>query len=328
MPYIRTPSGYRKKTCLLCDSSPSYGFDGYVPQYCAKHKDEVPGLVNVKHPRCQAPGCIKRPSYGVLGTKEALFCGEHGRKAGLVDVIHRRCQVPGCNKQPSYGESGTKKALFCEEHSKEARMVDVVNPRCKQDGCDTRISGIAKKYGGMCFRCYYFNNPDEPVCRAYKSKEMRVVEFLEAADLGLPDGISPVLDKAVSGGCSRRRPDFLLDLHTHTIILEIDENQHGAYDTTCETKRLMELFCDLGSRPMVVVRFNPDRYTAADGTKHAACFQINAKLGVPKACSTPEWTRRSKYLLERMCHHVEDGINNGAPDKELTVEHLFFDGME
>ncbi|KAG2424951.1 hypothetical protein HXX76_014109 [Chlamydomonas incerta] len=286
-------------------------------------------MVDVKSPRCKQPGCTLRAAWGVSGTKTAEMCAKHGKEANMVDVKSPRCKHPGCTLSATWGVAGTKTAEMCAKHGKEANMVDVKSPRCKEAGCDTILgSSIAKKYGGMCFRCYYFNNPDEPVCRAYKSKEKRVVEVLAVADLGLPDGISPVLDKVVGGGCSRRRPDFLLDVHTHTIILEVDENQHRAYDSTCETKRLMELFCDLGSRPIVVVRFNPDKYTAADGTKHAACFQINRKLGVAKAGNTPEWIHRSKYLLERMCHYVEDGINNGAPDKELTVEHLFFDGME
>lgn len=44
--------------------------------------------------------------------------------------------------------------------------------------------------------------------------------------------------------CSKRRPDILIDLETHLIIIEVDENQHKGY--SCENKRIMEISQDLG----------------------------------------------------------------------------------
>ena len=46
-------------------------------------------------------------------------------------------------------------------------------------------------------------------------------------------------------GCSKRRPDLLLDMGYHIIIVEVDENKHTGYDCSCENKRLMELSQDL-----------------------------------------------------------------------------------
>ena len=65
-------------------------------------------------------------------------------------------------------------------------------------------------------------------------------------------------DKRVEGGCSKRRPDLLLDLGSHIIIVEIDKNKHNDYDCMCEHKRLMEISMDLSHRPIVFIRFNPD----------------------------------------------------------------------
>ena len=65
-------------------------------------------------------------------------------------------------------------------------------------------------------------------------------------------------DKTINDGCSKRRPDLLLDFGYQIVIIEIDENQHNNYDCSCENKRIMELSQDLGHRPIVFIRFNPD----------------------------------------------------------------------
>ena len=43
-----------------------------------------------------------------------------------------------------------------------------------------------------------------------------------------------VFDKQILGGCSKRRPDNLIEMLTHVIIVEVDENCHINYNTTCE----------------------------------------------------------------------------------------------
>ena len=44
------------------------------------------------------------------------------------------------------------------------------------------------------------------------------------------------------------------------IIIEVNENQHIAYDCSCENKRIMKLSQDVGHKPIVFIRFNPDDY--------------------------------------------------------------------
>ncbi len=97
---------------------------------------------------------------------------------------------------------------------------------------------------------------DKPVSRNYKTKEYAVVEFVKTKFTEL----NFIADKIISGGYSRRRPDLLLDMLYQIIIIEIDENQHTDYDCSFQNKRLMELSQDLGHRPIVFIRFNPDDY--------------------------------------------------------------------
>ena len=85
-------------------------------------------------------------------------------------------------------------------------------------------------------------------------------------------------DKQTSG-CSRRRPDVYIDKFTHIVITECDENQHK--DTSCENKRMMELFQDFGNRPIVYIRFNPDSYVNKDNKKVLSSFKMHKLLDVP-----------------------------------------------
>ena len=99
----------------------------------------------------------------------------------------------------------------------------------------------------------------------------------------------------VQDGCSLRRPDLLLDLGSHIIIVEIDENKHTNYDCSCENKRLMELSQDLQHRPIVFIRFNPDDYTNQEGEKIKSCWKLN-KLGAIQVMKTKqtEWEERTQ----------------------------------
>lgn len=82
-------------------------------------------------------------------------------------------------------------------------------------------------------------------------------------------------DKQVSGGCSLRRPDMFIELLTHLVIIEIDENQHK--QTPCENLRMVQLFEDVAQRPCVFIRFNPDSYIDADGKRINGCFRYTKK---------------------------------------------------
>ena len=61
------------------------------------------------------------------------------------------------------------------------------------------------------------------------------------------------------------------------IIVEIDENQHIDYDCSCENKRMMELSQDVGHRPIIFIRFNPDDYMK--GNKKISSCWVNNKQG-------------------------------------------------
>ena len=119
-------------------------------------------------------------------------------------------------------------------------------------------------------------------------------------------GINFIQDKKVNGGCSQKRPDFLFDLFTHTVIIECNENNHSGYNTTCEIDKLNATFTDLADRPMVLIQFNPDHY------ERKSCFDKEGKL------IKAEWNRRIKVLKKEIQKYIKE-----IPRDLITIKNLF-----
>ena len=296
------------KTCLECKKQPTFNVQGFKrPLYCSTHKKE--GMVDVISKTCLE--CKKQPTFNVQGFKRPLYCSTH-KKEGMVDVISKTCLE--CKKQPNFNIEGSKTALYCATHKKEG-MVDVKNKTCKSDWCSTIVKD---KYEGYCLFCYINLFPDKPVSRNYKTKEYAVVEFVKSK---FPT-LNLIADKIVSGGCSKRRPDLLLDLLYQIVIIEIDENQHEEYDCSCQNKRIMELSQDLGHRPIVFIRFNPDDYEK-DGTNISSCWGQDKKgICIVKKTKKNEWIERLNVLET----HIKYWINpENITNKTIEIVQLFYD---
>ena len=126
-----------------------------------------------------------------------------------------------------------------------------------------------------------------------------------------------IFDRIIEGGCSRRRPDVFIECGTHSVIVECDEKQHRSYLQTCENRRTMELFTDLGNRPVVMIRFNPDSY---DGKRNGSFREDILESSERVLTALPEWKRRCSVLrdtLERALVTV--------PTREVDEIRLFFD---
>jgi hypothetical protein len=289
----------KNKTCIHegCKKRPVFNEEGSQKAlYCSTHKKE--GMVDVKHKTCIHEGCKTRPVFNEEGSQTALYCSTH-KKEGMVDVKHKTCIHEGCKKQPTFNEEGSKTALYCSTHKKEG-MVDVISKTCKSEWCTTQVK---EKYDGYCLFCYMNLFPDKPVSRNYKTKEYAVVEYVKTKFPGL----SWIADKRVYGGCSKRRPDLLLDLGYQIVIIEIDEDQHTEYGCSCENKRIMELSQDLGHRPIVFIRFNPDDYEK-DGITIRSCWGQDKKgICVVKKSKKGEWTERLRVLEEHINYWITPG---------------------
>lgn len=322
----------RERPCEKCHKKPVYNFpDIKKGRFCVEHKED--GMMDVLSNFCRHEGCNVRASFGFKkdnnrlfcaihkldnmiqlskntcihedcetsaifnfkGEKERLYCSKH-KNDGMISVKGPHCAEPECLTHPVFNMPSSKKGKFCRRHKKDG-MIDVENPRCKTPMCDIHTP---KEY---CARCTAYMFPDKPSC--FKTREMKLKEYLTAQ---YPDK-TIVHDKRVE--CHLYRPDFVFDMGSHTIVIELDENQHKKYDTSCDNKRLMSIFHGLGSRPMVMIRFNPDKYDSTPG-----CFKKDGQL----SGQGKEWKLRTEKLKTRI-----NFWTNSQADREITMEHLFFD---
>ena len=298
----------KHKTCLECNKRPAFNMEGETKGlYCVTHKKE--GMVDVISKTCLE--CKKLPAFNMEGETKALYCSTH-KKKGMVNVKDKTCIE--CNKLPTFNAEGAKKALYCFTHKKEG-MVNVKDKTCKSEWCFTRVK---EKYDGYCLFCYMNLFPDKPVSRNYKTKEYSVVEYIKTKFPSL----KWVEDQIINGGCSRRRPDLLLDLFYQIIIIEVDENQHISYDCSCQNKRIMELSQDLGHRPIIFIRFNPDDYEK-DGINVTSCWYLNKQgICVVKKSKKDEWSQRLNVLE----NHINYWINpENTTNKTIETIQLFYD---
>ena len=233
------------------------------------------------------------PRDKCLPCKGSAFC-EHG-------VRKQRCRK--CDGR-----------AFCKHDIRKDRCNDCGGSSlCKSSWCETRVNN--KKYDGYCMPCF-INNPENAgkvPTRNYKTKEVATVDYIKEI---YPD-FDWVADKRVQDGCSARRPDLLLDLGSHIIIMEVDENKHIGYECSCENKRLMQLSQDLHHRPIVFIRFNPDSYEGADGKRVTSCWKLSK--GVCVVAKKKEWIHRLETLKQTITYWIET-----PTDKMVEIVELFY----
>lgn len=345
---------HRKCAHPECTTNPYFNYKGEkCGLYCDKHK--LKDMINVKHQRCAHPDCPTTPNYNFENEKRGKYCREHA-KQGMIDVIHKMCAHIGCKKRPTRNLPSKTTPLYCQKHS-SPEMIDVVSKRCAHNGCtnfptcnlpDTKsalycsahaLSGMVcvvgkrcktplcdiqiknKKYDNYCLRCYMFNYPDKPVSRNYKIKEKHVTDSVQEILKSKGYNHEFILDKPIQGGCSKKRPDMFLDLFTHVIVVEVDEEQHKNEEyTSCETNWLTSIFSDVAERPTIFLRFNPDKYTK-DNKKYKSCFKLT-EHGIRVLSCKKEFAERIDNLTKRVLHYIEN-----PPEKLMTVEYLYYDNI-
>lgn len=297
-----------------CRTIPTYNFEGIkTPKFCFSHKDD--GMVVVVSKKiCQYEGCDTNPIYNYSSEKKPVRCVKH-KLEGMVDISHHKCIHPNCEKRPSHNFYYEKKPMYCSSH-KLLNMCDVAHKTCKNDWCSTVVT--MNKYDGYCPRCYVYMFPETKISTNFKTKELSVCGFVKTHF----SDFTWTHDRKIQDGCSKRRPDLFLDLGYQVIIVEVDEEQHIDYNSSCENKRLMELSLDVGHRPIIFIRFNPDKYKSGNTLISSCWHQNNKGTLVIKKTKNDEWNER----LNKLKNEIEFWTNpNNVSDKTVHITKLFYD---
>ncbi len=287
-----------------CTTQASFNFPNEKgSKYCSKHK--LDGMVITTSYICEDELCNIIASFNFPNEKGSRFCSNH-KLDGMVTTTSYICEDELCNIIASFNLSNETIPRFCSKHKLD-RMVTMTNKMC----CVCNMVSARPHYKNHCYGCYSFKYPDDPAVRNHKTKENAIMSEIAKV---FPDII---LDKIIDGGCSKRRPDGMIDLVSHVIIVEVDENQHNGYDKECENRRIMELSQDLSHRPIVFIRINPDGYIL-NNKKQKGAFTLTKITGTLKV---------NKKILNERINATIDIITQYyeiIPSKTITVENLFF----
>ena len=293
-----------------CNEYAWYNYEGEVKRkFCKNHALENMILINLR--LCEF--CNKVPIYGYIEDKKRIRCTDH-KDENMIDLVHGNCIYENCLKRAYFNFDKEKNPLYCSEHKIDG-MININHKLCKTYLCGTRVSD---KYEGYCLYCFINIFPDKPITRNYKTKEKAVRDFILT---NFPD-LTWNTDKIIKDGCSKKRPDLLLDLGYQVIIIEIDENQHICYEKSCENKRIMILSQDIGHRPIIFIRFNPDDYIEYGINKHS-CWTFD-KNGISKIKKSyiKEWSERLETLKNTINYWID---NKNISEKTIELIYLFFD---
>lgn len=246
--------------------------------------------------------------------KNCAECGgcnvcEHG----ILKYTCKQCQGTGiCEHGRQKANCATCRtgSAFCEHDLYRSVCIKCTPANACQE-CKYVYVNPRSRCKPYCFACFCVLHPNVELPRKYKIKETHVREYLKEE---FKEDITMIFDKRVEDGCSRRRPDVRIEFGTHTVIVECDENQHQGY--SCENKRMMELFEDCGSRPIVFIRFNPDSYEE-NGKRYNGCFSLAEDSGLK--VDAREFKRRMKEVVKAI-----ERYRVNIPKKEVSVEQLFY----
>lgn len=83
----------------------------------------------------------------------------------------------------------------------------------------------------------------------------------------------------------------------------------------------MELSKDLGHRPIVFIRFNPDSYTNQKNEKITSCWGSNKRgICTLKSNKINEWNERVSTLKDQIIYWISN-----KTEKMIEVIELFYD---
>ncbi len=293
-----------KHNFCKCGIRPTFNLPGEtVGIWCIKCKSEE--AIDVLNNRCS---CGIQPRFNLPGEKGGKWCINcEDIPAEAIDVTARPC-ICGEAIHPHFNLPGEKRGKWCSK-CKSTEAVDVIHKLCIE--CNT-IRTKNPQYKDHCLRCFIYKFPDNKITSNYKIKEKHVFDAVLKL---LPEDLIFMRDKIITGGCSRRRPDLMIDCGSHWICGENDEDSHKDYDNSCENKRMMELYQDMGNRPMILIRFNCDKTLTLNGL-----FKIHKTLGVLIIRDQKEFDRRIGVLANCIKKYL-----TVQPEKAVTIEYLFYD---
>lgn len=234
-----------------CVVSAGFALPGHSREKCNIHKE--PEMINVNRHTCRHSGCISEAHYGEAG-HYAEWCDKHKiTRDGVIFNPTKQCEHEECRKYATHGRF--HKTIHCEHHA-SLEDIPLFEHTCSQCALVDILSP-----GQMCEHC---STDFRVSSRGYAERSIKHLLDLNQIDY--------VHEHAI--GNTRLVPDFLIRAPTHSIVLEVDENQHKSSmystqnaryggDRNHEVRRMRDMIC-VNKDISVFIRYNPHEYSGAD----------------------------------------------------------------
>lgn len=309
-----------------CPTQACFNIEGEsLGKYCIEHLED--GMVDVVHKKCVADGCKTVATFGFKFADWIFCCAKHtGNDEDIVNLTHAKCPfiMPDgniCDKYAHYNIKGSTVGKYCVKHKEKG--MEIIGHRMCQNDCGTHARN--ELYQGYCYQCYIVLFPDSPISISYLTKEKSACEYIainltkESQDV--KDLIVDIsYNKTIEGGSSRRRPDLFIKKKSNCVMVEVDENRHTVYDNVDDMLRLSQLWNDIGKKPLVIIRFNPDSYIDKEGKRILTPWEKTEKGTKLKQDMIDEWKKRLKKLYKYINYWI---LNK--PQKMITIIYLYYD---
>jgi hypothetical protein len=327
----------RLNKCKECNQkTPMFGYDSNKYIWCSPCSKKKYEEMNIEESRqCDAfkkcQECKKpHPGYGYNGNKY-IWCSPCSKKKykelkiPLISQCNAKKMCIECNNTCATYGYDENKFMWCYPCSnKKYKELDIeLGRRCNtikickgnlSTQCETTIHS-SSQYQGYCVRCFQYFFPDETVSKNFRTKEKTWCDYIREK---FPK-YDWLFNKQI--GSSKYRPDAILDMGKYIILLEHDENQHNKSGYSCENLRVMAIMNELGLRPIVIIRFNPDSYIDKNHKKIVSCWTLG-KDNVVRINPTKqkEYQERLDIFGNVVKHYIEN-----EPTKEVEEIKLFYD---
>jgi hypothetical protein len=240
----------------------------------------------------------------------------------MINVTSKRCCIDGCPIRASFGYEG-EQCSHCDAHKLEG-MINVVLKPCLYAAC----TGYANRNcpEQYCMTCYLLLHPNNDLAKRYCAKERKVMGDFRAGliEQGRADLAEQLIfNKKIAGGESAKRPDCLVSLQTHNVLLEVDENQ-ASYHVDPVRDALLAKDGGGEFKPTAFLRLNPDGYIDSNGNRNQSVFEAVHPGTLLPYVSTErmsDYQRRINAMVKAFIH-----LCKHRPAEPITVQYLYFDG--
>lgn len=286
----------QRYTCKKCGGNGicSHDIIRYNCKICHTQSFCIHGRRHDLCPVCRGKGiCIHRKIF--------CLCSECGGSSLCKEHKKRKDQCVECGTAYCKHGTWTKSCPKC--HPEKS---------CKR--CGEVFIRKTSKFRPYCSTCFCIEFPDHEFSIKSRLKEKYFVNAIVEA---FPDE-KMLFNKTVPKGKSKRRPDIFIDRGDFCLINELDEHAHNGETTLQRAVRNHQLWKDIGFRPLIIIRFNPDSYTE-DNEKYDSCFTFeNGKMSVDEE----EWKERFSILCDIMNNAL-----NAQPAQGITEHYLFYGNL-